>query len=347
MATLTEVSFYARRGIKWGAIGLVIIMLIPPTLTLIRRVYLAINPPPPPAPTVRYGKLPMLVFPSTTNNFSKLNYRLETIEGGLPKLTNVSKIYFVSINKSRILELERIKAKAAVLGFSQAPEKADEQTYKFVHAALPSQLTVNIIYNSYIYGYDWRSDADILGGRDVPNNGQALVEAKNFWQNLGLLAGDLADGKAKFTYLALNGGELVPTTALSEANFVRVDLQRSDKDGLPVVTPTNLPVYVIFSGAPDRSKRVIEARYAYSKILDDNFSTYPLKSVDQAWNELQAGGGYVANPSASSGQVAIRKAFLAYYESDTPQEFFQPVFVFEGDGGFVAYVPAVSAEYSQ
>mgnify|MGYP001590433495 FL=1 len=346
MATLTEVSFYARRVVKWGAIGLVIIMLIPPTLTLIKRIYVAINPPPPPAPTVRYGKLPMLVFPSTTNNFSKLNYRLETIEGGLPKLANVSKIYFVSINKSRILELERIKAKAAVLGFSQAPEKTDEQTYKFVHLDQPAQLTVNIIYNSYIYGYDWRSDADIWGARDVPNNGQALVEAKNFWQSLGLLSGDLADGKAKFTYLAINGGELVSTTALSEANFVRVDLQRSDKDGLPVVTPTNIsPVYVIFSGAGDRSKRVIEARYAYSKILDDNFSTYPLKSVDQAWNELQAGGGYVANPAGN--QIVVRKASLAYYESDTPQEFFQPVFVFEGDGGFVGYVPAVSTDYSQ
>ena len=345
MATLTEVSFYARRVVKWGAIGLVIIMLIPPTLTLIKRIYVAINPPPPPAPTVRYGKLPKMVFPDADVNY-KPTYRLETIEGGLPKLANVSKIYFVTINKSRILELERIKAKAAVLGFSQAPEKTDEQTYKFVHAVQPAQLTVNIIYNSYIYGYDWRSDADILGARDVPNNGQALVEAKNFWQSLGLLSGDLADGKAKFTYLAINGGELVSTTALSEANFVRVDLQRSDKDGLPVVTPTNIsPVYVIFSGAGDRSKRVIEARYAYSKILDDNFSTYPLKSVDQAWNELQAGGGYVANPAGN--QIVVRKASLAYYESDTPQEFFQPVFVFEGDGGFVGYVPAVSTDYSQ
>ena len=73
----------------------------------------------------------------------------------------------MTINKSRILELERIKAKAAMLGFSQPPEKADEQTYKFVHLTQPTQLTVNIIYNSYMYGYDWRSDADIWGARDA------------------------------------------------------------------------------------------------------------------------------------------------------------------------------------
>ena len=346
MATLTEVGYYTRRIIKWGAVGLVVVMLIPPAWKLVKRIYLAINPPPPPAPTVRYGKLPKLIFPETDPIY-KPQYKLETIEGTLPKLPNVSRVYFVTVNKSRILELEKIKPKARVLGFGQEPVKgADDQSYKFTSPTLPAELTVNIIYNSYTYKYDWRSDPKILDERAVPNSGQALLDAKSLWQNLGLLANDLANGKSKITYLAGGTGELVPTISLSEANFVRVDLQRSDKDGLPVVTPTNIsPVYVIFSGAGDRSKRVIEARYAYSKILDDNFSTYPLKSVDQAWNELQAGGGYVANPAGN--QIVVRKASLAYYESDTPQEFFQPVFVFEGDGGFVGYVPAVSTDYSQ
>ena len=80
MATLTEVSFYARRVIKWGVIGVVIMMLIPPTLNLIGRIYLTINPPPPPAPTVKYGKLPKKVFPDADVNY-KTSFRLETIEG--------------------------------------------------------------------------------------------------------------------------------------------------------------------------------------------------------------------------------------------------------------------------
>ncbi len=346
MATLTEVGFYTRRIIKWGAVGLVIVMLIPPAWKLAKRIYLAINPPPPPAPTVRYGKLPKLVFSEADPNY-KPQYRLETIEGALPKLPNAARVYFVTINKSRILELEKIKPKARVLGFDQEPVKVDDQTYKFISSNLPAELTVNIIYNSYAYKYDWRSDPRILDEKTVPNNEQALLEAKNLWQSLGLLATDLTDGRAKITFLAGGTGELVPTISLSEANFVRVDMYRADKDGLKVVTPKGeeSPVNVTLSGANNRAKRILEANYSYSRVLDDTFSTYPLKGVDKAWGELQQGLGYLARPGAV--QVTVRKASLAYYESGQPQEFLQPVYVFEGDGGFVGYVPAVSQEYVQ
>lgn len=347
MATLTEVGYYTRRIIKWGAVGLVVIMLIPPAWKLAKRIYLAINPPPPPAPTVKYGKLPKLVFLEIDPNY-KPEYKLETIEGGLPKLAGVAKVYFVSVNKSRILELEKIKPKARVLGFDQEPVKgADDQTYKFTSLKFPAELTVNIIYNSYTYKYDWRSDSKILDERAVPNNGQALLEAKGLLQNLGLLADDLANGKSKITYLAGGSGVLVPTISLSEANFVRVDMFRADKDGLRVITPKGeeSPVNVTLSGANDRARRIVEANYSYSRILDNEFSTYPLKGVDKAWAELQQGAGYIAHPGAN--QVTVRKVSLAYYESGQPQEFLQPVYMFEGDGGFIAYVSAVSAEYSQ
>jgi len=48
------------------------------------------------------------VFPEADPNY-KPQYRLETIEGALPKLPNAARVYFVTINKSRILELEKIK----------------------------------------------------------------------------------------------------------------------------------------------------------------------------------------------------------------------------------------------
>ena len=83
-----------------------------------------------------------------------------------------------------------------------------------------------------MYKYDWRSDPKILDERAVPNNGQALLEAKGLLQNLGLLADDLANGKSKITYLAGGTGEMVPTVSLSEANFVRVDMFRQIKTGL-------------------------------------------------------------------------------------------------------------------
>jgi hypothetical protein len=41
----------------------------------------------------------------------------------------------------------------------------------------------------------------------------------------------------------------------------------------------------------------------------------------------------------------VRKIYLAYYDAGVYTEFYQPVFVFEGDKDFVGYVPAVTTDY--
>ncbi len=347
MATLTEVSYYTRKAIKWGAVGFVVILLAPVVLGGVKKLYLILRPPPPTPPTVRYGRLPKLQFPKN-NEADKPQLRLETVDGQVPKLANVSRVYFVEVNKSRLLELDRIKARARVLGLVNEAEKINEQTYKFGHPSLPATLTVDVIYNVYNYKYDWTLDQSLYTGQQIPNNEQAFGEAKNFWQGLGLLATDLAEGKAKYSYFAAQPPEMVPVSSLSEANFVRVDIFRADKDGMAIVAASGdkSSVDVTFSGSTDRTKRVVEANYIYSKIVENDFATYPLKTAEQAWNELQQGGGYVAK-KAGAGQAVVRKIALAYFESDTPQEFLQPVFVFEGDGGFTAYVAALSPEYVQ
>jgi hypothetical protein len=45
------------------------------------------------------------------------------------------------------------------------------------------------------------------------------------------------------------------------------------------------------------------------------------------------------------GQITIRNIFLAYFESEEPQNYLQPIFVFEGDKNFTAYVSAVDPEW--
>lgn len=346
MATLTEVSFYTRRFIKYGSVVLVVLMLLPLVWRGLVAVYLKINPPPPAAPTVAYGKIAKPALPSGDTAY-KPSYRLETVDGKLPVLPNVARVYLVDVNKSRLLQLDHVKSQARTLGFTGEPEKIDEQTYKFTHPTLPATLTVNIIYNQYTYKYDWTADQTLFSAAQVPNNDQAFLAAKNFWQTLDLLGADLADGSAKYSYFAAQPPAMIATVSLSEANFIRVDMFRSAKDKMPFVTPSgqNSPVYVIFSGSTDRSRSVVEASYLYSNLIADDFATYPLRTVAAAWDELSKGGGYVAH--AGGANVVVRKAYLAYFESDTPQEFVQPVYVFEGDGGYMGYVTALDASYLQ
>jgi hypothetical protein len=344
MATLTEVSFYTRRIIKYGAIGLAVVMITPIIWGLLGKLYLILRPPPPPAPTVAYGKIPKIKFADNPADY-KPTLRLETVDGKLPVLPNVSNVYLVEVNKSRLLQLDRVKTQAASLGFVNEPEKLSDQLYKFTHPTLPATLLVDVIYNIYTYKYDWTVDQTILASSSVARPEQAFLEAKNYWQSLGLLGQDLAEGTAKYTFYAAQPPILSPVQSLSEANFIRVDIFRAEKDKLKIVSPHNniSPVYVIFSGSSDRGKKVVEAGYTYSKTIEGDFATYPLIGVEQAWAALQQGNGYIA--SQGPANVTIRKVTLAYYESDAPQEFLQPVYVFEGDGGFAAYTSALDPNY--
>jgi len=68
----------------------------------------------------------------------------------------------------------------------------------------------------------------------------------------------------------------------------------------------------------------------------------------QAWNELQQGKGYIANfgQQGDNGQITIRKVYLAYYDTEVPQTYLQPIYIFEGDKNFFAYVTAVNPKWT-
>jgi len=63
---------------------------------------------------------------------------------------------------------------------------------------------------------------------------------------------------------------------------------------------------------------------------------------------MQGGKGYIANLGESqSGNIVIRNVSLAYYDADQPQNFLQPIYVFEGDNNFIGFVPAVSSQWME
>ncbi len=345
MATLTEVSFLARNAIKWGFVSLVIVMLIPGIYSTVRNYYLQANPPPPPLPTVKYGKLPLLDFPLIEGQATP-EYKLETIEGGLPTLPNVARVYITGINKSRLLSLDRLRFTAKRLGFTGEPLALNEQVYRFIHPAIPAEITANIITSEFAYRFDWTTEKTIYSSHQIPLAQTAVAEAKAFFRNLGILPTDLDGGPAKYQYLTATGSALIPVDQfhVEEANFVRVDIWRAEKEKLKFVSTggDTSPVNVMISGIGG-NKRVVQANIQYSEIEDTEFATYPLKNVNAAWQELVGGKGFVAKSVGKN--VVVRKAYLAYFESNRHQEFLQPVFVFEGDGGFMGFVQAVSSEY--
>jgi hypothetical protein len=61
-------------------------------------------------------------------------------------------------------------------------------------------------------------------------------------------------------------------------------------------------------------------------------------------SDLKSGNYWTAKDITDSN-VTIRKMYLAYYEPTTLTNYLQPIFVFEGDNNFVAYVSAVTSKY--
>jgi len=343
MATLTEVSTIARKAIKFGGIALVVLILFPGFARIVKSIYLKLNPPPPPAPTVKYGKLPKLDFPDLPAEATP-EYTLETIEGGLPKLDGQAKVYVVGINKSRLLTLNRVKQKVVSLGFVDEPTQTDEQTYLFIHPKTNSLLSYNVVTGSFSFKYDWTLDRAIYETHKVPIGSEAISAAKDFLNSVGSLSEDLVSGNGKYIYLIASGSAVIPTDSVYEANFVRVDLFRANKDKLRVVTigGDTSPIEVMISGLSE-NKRIVQANFQYSQILENDFATYPLIPVQEAWNKLLTGQGFIAKKITE--KVVVRRVSLAYFESNQPQKFLQPVYLFEGDAGFMAYVQAIDPQW--
>lgn len=268
-------------------------------------------------------------------------YTLQTISGNLPNLPTTGKVYLVGINKSRLTSLDRIRGIATTLGFTNDLTALDSENYRFVHTTIPAEIVTNIVSWKFTFKYDWTGEGSIYNNHAIPAGNDAINRAKVYYRNIGLLNGDLDTGNGVFKYFVATGSAMTSTDSFYNANFTRVDLYRADKDGMPVVTSggDTSPVNIIFTPFGG-NKSVAQANYEYSLTVDNDFATYPLKGIDQAWSELKSGGGYIVKPAGNN--IVVRKVYMGYYESDEPQQFLQSVYVFEGDNGFKGYVAAVA-----
>jgi len=350
MATLTETAHYTRKTVKYGTIALIGVILLKSIFSTAISYWRKLHPPPPPPPTVAFGNLPKIEFPESKFKEEKLVYRLETVTGGTPDLGDRAKVYFMPTKKPSLLALDQAKAQAKRIGFSGQPKKISETIYQWQkEKPLSTTLEINIIDNNFTIKKNWQEDQALLQEKILPVKEQAIIEAKNFLQTNGLLSKDLQTGETEVSFLRFVPPKLVPAISPSEADFVRVNILRSNLDNLPILppNPSEALVSLLISGSGAREKRILEVNYTHFPIAKETFATYPLKTSAQAWEELKVGKGFIANLGKGEKQVTIRKIYLAYFENSLSRNYLQPIYVFEGDNDFTAYVPAVSPEWTE
>lgn len=346
--TLTELSYYSRRFLPIAAIGFFALIFF---FLVIRLLLMA--PKRSAQPTVYntlFGKLPPL---KPTHPFAypnDISFTLDNIEGRPTTATNSAQIFFLPKKNTRFGYSQTISLMAKSFGFNTDEVKhtlKDSETAVFEDSE--KKLTINIADFNFDFKLNYEAQPTLFDTASFPDESVIKDRAKEFLRLIDKYPEELSQGSQNLIYLHYNpttqGFDVVDTSA--QANVVEVDFFRPDIDSFPVVTPKYFTaqnfVVMVFK---DDNYKVIKAQVKFFNKDTQTVGIYPVKTGDQAWQELLHKKGFIVSPGATSYPITIRKMFMGYYDPEIYQPYLQPVYVFLGDNNFAAYVPAISDEYS-
>jgi hypothetical protein len=348
MTSLTRTAYLTKQVLIFGVIIVGILIGLRIFWGLGKQIWRSVSPPPTPAPSVSFGQLPPLDFSggSFATSSAKISYEIETIEGKLPQLPTQAKVFKVNQPPASILSGEKAKQKAARLGFSPILQQFSDRIYVFQDAEIYGRtLTIDIVTGSFSITSDLYQFPEILSLTGQLRPQDAIGQAKNFLRDNIATTSDFPDAKIQTKLLKLEDRDLVEAKSVGEAQLIRVDFYRQDLEKLPILPleKDKANIWVLVSPLKESKKQIVGVNFTYWPVDIKTWATYPLKTSQEAFDELKIGKGIVIS---TKGPIAtVRKVYLSYLETKNLPMFFQPVFVFDGDDGFRALVPAVQGAW--
>lgn len=342
--TLTKATKFGRAFVKYGSIFLVVMMFGRIAWGAAVAYWKATHPPPPPPPTQGFGPLPQIVFGEPQG--SPESYTLELATNEFPSFGDRAIVYFMPKKSASLLDTDIAKSIASKYGFTAEPENLDATRLRWSRSqTLNTSLELDIISHNFEYDTDYLAHPELILNSRIPTAFDAVEEVKQFLSQGTLLPADVATASGKVKYLRAVGGELKEAVSISEAQFIQVDINRSDLDQkYPIYTAdgeTGTIHAILSSGLSGNG--VVELVRNYWPIDYSLTHTYYLRTAESAWSLLKAGEGYIANPGTEDTAI-VREVELGYFEGDEPQMYLQPVYIFKGDKGFIGYVPALAPD---
>lgn len=345
--TLTEVSYYTRKLFPIVAtVSVFLILFYFLTVSFVkyyqstRQKTVPINPV--------FGKLTKIKLSTGGLSYPiEANFNLDNIEGRPTEATSAAKVFFLPAKTTRFGYLEKIYLMAKTLGFDTEIIKHKLDSTRAIFEDSEKKLVVDIADFNFEYGLKGNQKKDFLEDATIPEDNRLRDSAKNFLGVLGKYSTELTKGYENTVYLTLDeNGEFIATENIEIAKAAEVDFFRADIGDIPVVS-AKFPfshnfVAMVFK---NNAHQILKAQIKFFERDKENFGIYPLKSGQTAFEELKNHKGIILSLGKNKNQFTIRKMFLAYFEPDIYQEYLQPVFVFVGDSGFAAIVPAVQKEY--
>lgn len=290
-------------------------------------------------PTLAFGPLPKVTFPESAISSGNFTYSLDTETGALPEDTpELFKVYSVAQLATDLLALDRAKSLAKSLQFNETPLAISATQYKFIDDIKGGELIVDLDTGNFKFR---RNAATESGERferieTFIDDSSQTQNLKSFLSSKGLLKEQLKSGKITPTY---------NSPVKKDSTLVTVNLWQDSIDEYPIVTPkfNEGLIKAVGNNNQNIDRKYILLDYIFWPIDLENFGTYPIKTPEAAYEELQNGEGFIALEPRSNS-VSIAKVYLAYYLAEQYSSYLLPVYVFEGIG-FAGYVPAVLSEF--
>ncbi|RJR29261.1 hypothetical protein C4564_02895 [Candidatus Microgenomates bacterium] len=353
-ANLTMVAVSTRKIIRYGLAGVILLLIGRAIFTFAVTLYQQNVPKAPPPPTIGFGPLPAIAFPDEIADSSQVTYTTETPSGSFPAFPSQMPVYFIPAPSAGLFAYDTMVEKAAALDFRQPPVQISRNLYKFSHASLPATLESDIVSGSFSLSFNLSADASVLAGV-APDEQTGINRINSALSGAKINTKDLV-GTPSTEFLRIEGQNLVRAISRSEAQFIQVSLYRNpvtvgeepNQQSYPAKTadPKKSNVWFIVASSGGVNA-LIAGEFKHFPLNTNRVESYPIKTAAQAFEELQAGKGFVANLGLTrEGNIPVRRIYLAYFDPPTPGVFYQPVVVFEGgDNEFVAYVPAITEDY--
>lgn len=292
-------------------------------------------PPPEEKPEVKWGILPKPTLITTPVSASNYVYSLDTATGGLPEdLPKFFKVYFVPQTGTTLLASDRARDLARKFDFNDPPQPLTPTTYRFTDTS-GSELIINLNTGSFKLRRPAATEsadiADLL-----PNKEQIKTEYLSFLSSKNLLKEQLENGRTQIFY---------DQPSQRESNSARITLWQNDVDNVQIITPqfTTGLVNAVVTKERDEKQKYTSLDYVVWPVDTTQSSTYPLKPVTQAFEDLKAGKGVIVIEPARS-RVSLTKVTIVYLLPEDYPQYLQPVYLFEGDQ-FAAMTPAIADEY--
>lgn len=304
------------------------------------KYYLPHKPPVEEKPTLLFGLLPPVNFPQSSVSSSNYSYSLATTTGGLPTdLPKLVKVYFIPQLGTTLLAPEKAQSLATSLLFPNGPDNTSTTQYHFSDSS-GGQLTLDLNSGNFKFQRTASPSAEASSATRVnallPDPTKIISDFKNYLSNKGLLKEDLKNGRSKVIY---------DNSSQADSQIATVSIWPSDLDKLQIVTPDpNIGlIKAVVTKFQDEALKYASLNFTYWGEDTKTFSTYPIKSANQAFTDLKNGQGVVViEPKLP--QVSLTSVRLAYYQSEQYSPYLEPIYVFEGEN-FMAYVSAITPEY--